>query len=193
MNHEQTFRALLIVAFLVVLPIGMYYRIKSQATREKLDRRQEGLFILATLRPLGAALWLGLIAWIVEPDWMAWSSVSLPVWVRWTGVSVMAIACGLSVWTFRSIGTNLTDTVVTRRKHTLVSHGPYRWVRHPLYDAVALLIVAISLITANWFFMATGGVLLCLLIIRTRTEEEQLMARFGASYQSYMDRTGRFL
>ena len=53
MNHDQTFRAVLIVVFLLVLPIGIYHRLKSQATREKLDRGQEGLFILATLRPVG--------------------------------------------------------------------------------------------------------------------------------------------
>jgi len=53
MSHDQTFRAGLIVAFLLVLPIGTYHRLTSQATREKLDRRQEGLFILATLRPVG--------------------------------------------------------------------------------------------------------------------------------------------
>jgi len=113
-SQDQTFRTVLIVVFLVVLPIGIYHRLRSQATGEKLDRRQEGLFILATLRPLGVAFWFGLIAWMVDPDWMAWSAVSLPVWLRWTGVGVITIACGLLVWTFRSLGTNLTDTVVTR-------------------------------------------------------------------------------
>ena len=193
MNHDQTFRAVLIVAFLVVLPIGIYHRLRSQATREKLDRRQEGLFILATLRPLGAALWFGVIAWMVDPGWMAWSSLSFPVWLRWIGVGVIAIACGLLVWTFRSLGRNLTDTVVTRQKHTLVLHGPYRWIRHPLYDSAALLTVAISMIAANWFLLVTGVVLFCLLVIRTRIEEANLVARFGDSYRTYMERTGRFL
>jgi protein-S-isoprenylcysteine O-methyltransferase Ste14 len=193
MNHDQPFRALLIVVFLVVLPIGIYHRLKSQATREKLDRRQEGLFILATLRPVGLAFWLELIAWMADPVWMAWSSVSLPAWLRWTGVGLIAIACVLLVWTFVSLGKNLTDTVVTRQTHALVIHGPYRWVRHPLYDSAALLALALSLITANWLFFVTGVVLFCLLIVRTRTEEENLVARFGDSYRAYMERTGRFL
>jgi protein-S-isoprenylcysteine O-methyltransferase Ste14 len=193
MNHDQTFRAVLIVVFLVVLPIGIYHRFRSQATREKLDRRQEGLFILATLRPLGAAFWFGLIAWMVDPAWMAWSSMSLPVWLRWAGVGVIAIACGLLVWTFRSLGTNLTDTVVTRQKHTLVLHGPYRWIRHPFYDSAALFMVAISVIAANWFLLVMGVVLFRLLVIRTRIEEANLVARFGDSYRTYMGRTGRFL
>jgi len=193
MNHDQTLRAVLIVVFLLVLPIGIYHRLKSQATREKLDRWQEGLFILATLRPVGMAFWLGVIAWMVDPGWMAWSSVSLPAWLRWTGVGVIATACGLLVWIFRCLGKNLTDTVVTRRQHTLVIHGPYRWVRHPFYDSAALLMVAVSLIAANWFLLVTGVVGFFLLIIRTRTEEKNLVARFGDSYRAYMERTGRFL
>lgn len=193
MNHDHIFRAVLIVVFLVILPIGIYYRFKSQATREKLDRRQEGLFILATLRPLGAVFWLGLIAWMINPGWMAWSSITLPLWLRLAGVALLAIACGLLVWTFRCLGRNLTDTVVTRQQHTLVVHGPYRWIRHPFYDSAALLTVATSLIAANWFLFVTGVVLFGLLIMRTRTEEENLVARFGDSYRTYMERTGRFL
>jgi protein-S-isoprenylcysteine O-methyltransferase Ste14 len=193
MNHDQTLRTILIVVALAVLPIGIYFRLKSQATREKLDRRQEGLFILATLRPVGAALWLALIAWMVDPAWMAWSSVPLPVSLRWAGVAVLAGGCGLVVWTFRCLGTNLTDTVVTRQTHTLVVHGPYRWVRHPFYDSTALLTAAIALITANWFFFVAGLVLFGLFMIRTRIEERNLVARFGDGYRAQMERTGRFL
>jgi hypothetical protein len=60
-------------------------------------------------------------------------------------------------------------------------------------DSAALLALALFLITANWFFFVTGVVLFCLLMIRTQTEEENLVARFGDSYRAYMERTGRFL
>ena len=107
---------------------------------------------------------------------------------------MIATACGLLVWTFRCLGKNLTDTVVvTRQKHSLVIHGPYRWVRHPFYDSAALLMVAVSLIAANWFLLLTGGLAFVLLVVRTRTEEEKLLARFGEAYRAYMKRTGRFL
>lgn len=122
MNQDQAFRAALVAILLLTLPIGAYRRLKSQSTSEKLDRGQEGLFILATLRPVGMALWLGLIVWIVDPVWMRWSSVFLPTWLRWTGVGMIAIACGLLLWTLRCLGKNLTDTVVTRQRHTLVVH-----------------------------------------------------------------------
>ena len=146
-----------------------------------------------TLRLLGAVLWLSVFAWMINPVWMEWSSVSLPVWSRWSGVAALIAGAALLVWTFRSLGKNLTDTVVTRAQHTLVLHGPYRWIRHPLYSSAALLVAAMSLIAANWFFFVTGAVLLCLLVTRTSTEEANLVARFGDSYRQYMARTGRFV
>jgi protein-S-isoprenylcysteine O-methyltransferase Ste14 len=193
MNDDQMLRLPLIATFLVVLSIGAYHRIKSQATQEPLDRRQEGVFILATLRPFGAAFWIGSIVWTINPAWMAWSSMSIPGWVRWAAVSVLALGAALTVWTFRSLGPNLTDTVVTRRHHTLVVHGPYQWVRHPFYVSGALLMASLSVITANWFLLVTGTVVICLLVMRTRTEEANLIARFGDGYRAYVERTGRFV
>ena len=193
MDHDSTLRGVLIVVMLLLLPVGVYHRVKSQSTGEALDRRQEGAFIMATLRPLGAAFWLGMFAWMINPAWMAWSSMSLPIGLRWAGVGVLVAGSLMLVWTFRSLGKNLTDTVVTRQQHTLVQHGPYRWIRHPLYSSAALLISALSLIAANWFFFAVGAAVLCVLVMRTRTEEENLVARFGDSYRQYMKRTGRFV
>jgi protein-S-isoprenylcysteine O-methyltransferase Ste14 len=56
-----------------------------------------------------------------------------------------------------------------------------------------LLTVAMSLVAANWFLAVTGVFAVGLLVIRTRIEEEHLIARFGDDYRSYMQRTGRFL
>lgn len=193
MSQENIFRAVLAAGFLALIAIALPHRLKSGASKEPLDRRQEGLFILLTLRPVGFALWLGVIAYLISPAWMAWSSLPLPAWSRWVGVPVFATALGLLGWTLRSLGTNLTDTVVTRREHTLVTHGPYRWIRHPFYDAMALVIVAIGLIAANWFVFVAGAVVFALLAIRVTTEEGKLLARFGESYRVYRERTGRFL
>ena len=193
MNQETTFRLVLGAGFLAVVGVTLYHRLKSWASKEVLDRRQEGLFILATLRPIGLLLWLSVIAYLVNPAWMAWASVPLPAGLRWTGVAVFAAGLGLLTWTLRGLGTNLTDTVVTRRAHTLVTSGPYRWVRHPFYDAMALLILAFAVIAANWFVLATGAAVFILLAVRSRTEEAKLLARFGEPYEAYRQRTGRFL
>lgn len=192
MAQDEIFRIVLGVGFLVFFPVAISYRIKSQSTREPLDRWQEGRFILFTLRPVGLAGMGGLIAYLINPTAMAWSSIPAPPWLRWTGVVIGAVGGILVVWTFHSLGRNLTDTVVTRRNHTLVTHGPYRWVRHPFYGAVALSVAGNALAAANWFLALTGVLTLALLVARTRIEEEKLIARFGDRYRVYMNATGRF-
>ena len=192
MQDDNVFRVMMILGFAAILPIGLHHRIKSQASREKLDRRQEGRFILYTLRPIAGIRMLGLLAFMIHPPWMSWSSVAIPGPVRWVGVAIGASTILLAAWVFRSLGTNLTDTVVTREKHELVTAGPYRWVRHPFYVAFAMSVVADSLVTANWFIAITGGAAFCLVVLRTRIEERKLIERFGDAYLSYMERTGRF-
>lgn len=59
MNQEGAFRAVLGAGFLAVILLTLSYRLPSWASKETLDRRQEGAFILATLRPIGLLLWLG--------------------------------------------------------------------------------------------------------------------------------------
>lgn len=192
MTDDQTFRLVLAVGMAAILPFGIYHRVRSQATREKLDRRQEGLVILLTLRPIGLAAMGGLVAFLVDPRSMAWSSFPLPVSLRWVGVGIGVVAGSTLVWTFHSLGRNITDTVVTRRQHALVTTGPYRFVRHPFYVASALAFLANALATANWFIALMGGIAMTLLVIRTTTEEAHLVRRFGEHYLRYMERTGRF-
>ncbi|MGH6814302.1 MAG: isoprenylcysteine carboxylmethyltransferase family protein [Hyphomicrobiaceae bacterium] len=192
-DDDDTFRIVLLAGLSILLPIAGYYRLRSLRTGERLDRRQEGLFILLTLRPLGFAMMAGLIAFVVSPKTMAWSSVALPVWMRWMGAAMGVAAALLLAWTLRTLGDNLTDTVVTRKAHTLVTTGPYRWVRHPFYVALALAVAANGLAAANWFVLLSGSLVFALLVVRCAKEEENLIARFGDEYRDYMQRTGRFV
>ena len=193
MPLDATFRPYVIAGFVLVILIALPFRIRSQSTRDKLDRTQEGIPMMIVLRLGGLAVWAGVIAFMIDPALMAWSSVALPVAARWTGVVLTIVTAMLLLWTLRSLGPNLTDTVVTRAAHTLVTRGPYRWVRHPFYDCMALFVVSIALMMANWFVMTAGGVMFTLLAIRSRTEEQKLLERFGEPYRAYRAATGRFL
>ena len=110
-------------------------------------------------------------------------------------MTAVVVGCSgiLLVWTFRNLGQNLTDTVVTRRDHTLVTSGPYRYVRHPFYLSFALGVLGGTLAMANWFILLAGLLPIGFLVARTRIEEAKLVERFGVEYQDYMRRVGRFL
>jgi protein-S-isoprenylcysteine O-methyltransferase Ste14 len=192
MSDDQLFRNALIAGFVVILPLILYFRIRSNIPREPLDRWQEGRLILFTLRPAGFVFMFGLLMYAVDPERMAWSSMPLPRLARWIGVGLYAVSAGGLLWTLRNLGPNFTDTVVTRRAHTLVTQGPYRWVRHPFYACIALLALASTLAAANWFLALASVTFLSLLVLRARIEEEKLIERFGDGYRAYMQQTGRF-
>ena len=192
MTHDDFFRLMYLIVVIPFVPFAFYYRIRS-IRNEKLDRWQEGAFMLFALRLSGLPFFIGAMAWLIHPQWMAWSSVLIPVWLRWIGLGIVALWGVLLVWTFYHLGKNLTDTVVTRKDHTLVTSGPYRFVRHPFYMAAAVAIVGGSLVAANWFLFLAGCLPFGFLVARTRIEEEKLVERFGDEYRGYMARTGQFL
>lgn len=191
MDDDPTFRLAILSLVVIFAPIAFYHRLRS-ATDEKLDRRQEGVFILFGLRLSAGIALVGGVAWLINSQWLAWAAVPLPLWLRWLGIGLVACSGLLVVWTFRTLGKNLTDTVVTRRDHTLVTHGPYRYVRHPFYVAFALNVLGGGLATANLFLLTTSLLPLGFVVVRTRIEEVKLIQRFGADYQEYMQRVGRF-
>jgi protein-S-isoprenylcysteine O-methyltransferase Ste14 len=189
---ENAFRWAAIAIFGGFAAFGISHRWKV-TTSEKLDRWQEGALILFGLRLGSIPMLAGVIAWMIDPGWMDWAKLPLPIWLRCVGLGVLLLWGALLVWTFRNLGRNLTDTVVTRREHTLVATGPYRFVRHPFYVAFALSIVGLSLTAANWFLFAAGCIPLAFVIVRIPIEERKLIERFGDDYRVYKTNTPRFV
>jgi protein-S-isoprenylcysteine O-methyltransferase Ste14 len=193
MNLESVFHLLAVVLLLSTVSISIYHRHKAAQTGERISTREEGSLILNLRRLFGLAGWLGALVYLINPDWMAWSSLPLPAWLRWTGAALMAVCLPLVYWVFSSLGKNVTPTVVTRKEHALVTHGPYRWVRHPLYTVGSATFIGFSLLAANWFIPTMLVLAMSVLLKRTPIEEAQLIERFGDEYRQYMQTTGRYL
>ena len=193
--NENVYRWMALVIFLAGTGISIYYRRRAdrEAGDEKISLRSEGLPLMLALRIGGIALWLGVFAYFINPAWMAWSQVELPVWLRLSGAALGVVTDGLIYWVFSSLGNNVSPTVVTRRGHKLVTSGPYRWVRHPLYTVGFLSYIAFALLAANWYVAILSVVALFLLSLRVPAEEEALIARNGDAYLDYAKRTGRFI
>ena len=93
----------------------------------------------------------------------------------------------------RALGRNVSPTVITHDDHVLVTSGPYRWIRNPLYTAGAALFTGLGLVSASAFLLVGAFVALALVAIRLPSEEAELERRFGQAYRDYVRRTGRFL
>ena len=193
MNENLIFRIIIIALFVSAFSVSIYYRRKAQrSSGDEIDRRQEGGFIMVALRIGGGLIWLAILAYMIYPAAITWASLPLATWLRWFGVVVAITAAFLLFWMFRSLGMNITDTVVTRRDHTLITDGPYRWIRHPLYTFGSLFFISLSLVTGIWLIPLLAIPTFAILIQRTSIEERALQERFGDEYLRYSERTGRF-
>ena len=193
MTDQTLFRILVGVLFVAAITISGFFRRRAASSGERISRREEGWLIMVPLRLLGLSGWAVLIAYVINPAWVAWSSAPVPVWARWSGVALALSFLPLVYWVFSSLGRNVTDTVVTRREHTLVTSGPYRWVRHPLYTIAGIFFMGLSLAAANWLMALLMSAGIVMLALRTPSEEERLIVRFGNDYREYMGRTGRYI
>ncbi|MDQ2691849.1 MAG: isoprenylcysteine carboxylmethyltransferase family protein [Chloroflexota bacterium] len=191
--NENIFRIVAAIILFTGIGISSYFRRRAdRESGETISRKADGTAFMTIIRIGGLALWLSPLIYLINPAWMAWSKIGLPEWVRWLGV-VIGILCVLGIyWLFSSIGSGITPTSATRREHRLVTGGPYRWVRHPLYTVGSSMFVAFGMMADNWFIAALGLLAFIAMAMRTPREEANLIAKFGDEYREYMRQTGRF-
>lgn len=191
--NESIFRILAALLLFTSMGISSYFRLKADRDAgEKISRKADGTAFMTIIRIGGLILWLSPLVYLINPAWMVWSKLGLPEWLRWLGVA-LGIMCVMGIyWLFRSIGSGITPTSVTRKEHKLVTSGPYRWVRHPLYTVGSSMFIAFGLMADNWFIIVLGILAFIAMASRTPKEEANLIEKFGDEYREYMKRTGRY-
>jgi len=187
--NEDIFRILAGAILITGMGISVYYRRKADKdSGEIIPRKADGSAMMTLIKVGGLILWLSPFVYL-----MAWSRIGLPGSVRWIGVA-LGILCVIGIyWLFSSIGSGITPTSATRERHVLVTSGPYRWVRHPLYTVGSSMFISFGMMADNWFIAGMGVLAFIGMAIRTPKEEANLIEKFGDEYREYMKRTGRFL
>lgn len=191
MSTELIFRIAYLLIFIAMLAISGYHRRRARLATGTIARRAEGGAALS-LRALGAlALAASFFAYPFVPSVLEFARIGLPDWARWLAAALAVAGLFALRWVFRSIGSNISETVLTKRTHHLVTHGPYRWIRHPLYGFAMLQLALLALLADNWYLFLLPCLTLALfaLVVIPR-EEENLIAAFGAEYTDYIGRTG---
>lgn len=191
MEREALFRLTAGLLLSSALVISGFFRRRAEQHGGRL-RSNEGTPLIVALRLVGLVVMLPFLAYLIDPDWVRWAQFPVPASIRWGAVLVAALLPPLFYWILSSIGANISPSHATRVGHTLVTHGPYRWVRHPLYTTGTLMVTCLMLISRLWW-LALALVPLVMLLARTTKEEANLIATFGDEYREYMKRTGRFL
>lgn len=194
MDANVVFRiifAFYIVAF-YILRMTRKHQPFSRKKQQKQVRKQVGirevLFII--LYPF----WLAVM--ILYPSNFSWINVfalSFPDWLRWCGVVMAAISLLLLWWVHHALGKYFSHQLKLLDTHKLVTHGPYQWVRHPMYTTEFIIFISACLISANLLVVVPNILAIILIYLRINKEEEMMLERFGKEYRSYMKQTGKLL
>lgn len=186
-------RVAFLAAVLVNFTLAARYRRRAQRG-ERFSLREEGAWIAIPLRLAGLVALVYIVTYAAVPRLLDWSLVDVPDPFRWVGaLTALGLVPPLLAWAQRSLGRNVTTTVITRERHELITHGPYRLVRHPLYTIGLMLYGSLALISGSWFLGTLLVAAFGVLMLRLPKEEAMLEERFGDAYRAYMRATPRFL
>jgi protein-S-isoprenylcysteine O-methyltransferase Ste14 len=193
MNTELIFRTALAVLLIAYASVRLYYaRLAMLADKNFIrTRRDIRQIVFGILFIFSLVL---MIIYIVAPQLLVSVALPIPVGWRWFGVGLGIMSIVLLLWAHRSLGKNLSAPGVIKEKQSLVTAGPYQWVRHPMYTVIFLLGAAYFLVSANWVIgLFWIGWIVGTVASMLRDEETALIKKFGDEYHLYMRRTHRFV
>jgi protein-S-isoprenylcysteine O-methyltransferase Ste14 len=125
--------------------------------------------------------------------WANWSSSMDPVL---QGAGMVSWIAGMAVllWASRVMGRHLAIDGLAE-DHELVTHGPYRYIRHPVYAAFAATAIGTALVFRSYVVLGLSALVVIACRWWARAEEALLASPegFGEAYGTYAARTGRFL
>ena len=191
---ETLFRIILPVLIIAFAAHRSYYvKNHSQPKDVTLKKRQEGIASKVS-EVLGLIGFISVIGFVINPNWLAFASLSFPVWLRWVGIALALAGFALLQWAQVTLGKSWSDTPRMMKEQTLITSGPYQFIRHPIYTAFVLILGSALLISANWLIgLAWLGMTVLEVASRVGFEESLMLEYFGDQYREYMKKTGRLL
>ena len=98
-----------------------------------------------------------------------------------------------AIWARINLGRNWSGYVTYKEGQTLVTTGPYRYVRHPIYTSMILMFIGTILYYGSPFVSIFFAILAITFLLRIGKEEEIMIQLFGERYKEYMKRTKRLI
>jgi len=182
-------RMLFVMVLMGFVAVRFVYRRHREGERQAVRPGRERLLT----RAMTASVAIPAVLWLGSPL-LGFAQAPLPEWVNWLGYLTALVGVGLLAWAHATLGRNFSPWLEIRGDHTLITGGPYRWVRHPIYSAGALLVLGSGLLTGNLLVLACPTTALAMLLwVRLPDEEAMLRRTFGTEYDAWATGTGRLL
>jgi len=136
-----------------------------------------------------ASLLVSLVPW----TWPPLAEQIIPHTKYSFGLLVTAVGLGIAVWSRIALGANWSHTIVLLERHRLVTHGPYAYMRHPIYTGLLLMFLGTVVAIGT-----KGGIIGFVFLFiscwfKLHSEERLMIKRFPDAYQEYARRVKRLI
>lgn len=115
-----------------------------------------------------------------------------PLVLGWIAAVLVALSILFAIWARINLGRNWSSAPAVKEKHTLVTSGPYQFVRHPIYTGVLFAAFGTAL-TGTGFGIYLFIIASVLFSLRINKEEKIMLEIFPNEYSSYQARTKRLI
>jgi len=147
--YEVEFKLALAALLLGDAGVRLYYKRARKGFKRavvKHERREKFLYYLVGLGLIPIFFYL-------FTSWIDTFRLPLPPKVRWLGAGLIFAGDLLFIWSYKALGRNWSPILEIRKEHSLVTDGPYRFIRHPMYAAILLIGIGVSFLSANWIVL----------------------------------------
>jgi len=136
---------------------------------------------------------VGLILYLISPTWWTWTHIPLGEWIQWLGIVTALVPILFLVWTHQHLDKQWSIVLEIQEDHKLITTGPYRYSRHPMYLGIFIYTFGLMMISLDVLVTFFFGFSIWVNYRRIPREEEMLIKEFGDEYIEYMKRSGRLL
>ncbi len=109
------------------------------------------------------------------------------------GLALIVIGSTISVVAAGTLRRFYSSTLVIRKDHQLITHGVYRFTRHPIYLGTIMVFIGVPVCVSSLYGLLTMSALIPLLLNRIRIEERMLTEEFGDAYRKYREATSKLI
>jgi protein-S-isoprenylcysteine O-methyltransferase Ste14 len=150
-----------------------------------------GFLVLTAIVTLIGAV--GLVLYLLAPPWWTWTRLPFGEWTQWLGIFVAIPLLFFLILVHRHLDRQWSIALELQDNHKLITSGPYKRIRHPMYLGIFLYTIGMILVSSDLLVLIFFAFSIWVNYRRIPEEEEMMIERFGDEYREYMKRSGRLL